>query len=152
MDEWNSTQQEPQADTGANDGRFSQQTAQTEERQDFYQNNTEQASSYQQAAPAKEPQKTNALAVIGLILGILSILLGCCAWYGLIAGIPGIICSVLAKKEEKSSLATAGLVCSIIGTALAVIMTILGAVLLGILQTAGFTYGGIFDDILREYY
>ena len=78
--------------------------------------------------------------------------MGCCAWYGLIAGIPGIICSVLAKKEEKSSLATAGLVCSIIGTVLAVIMTILGAVLLGILQSAGFTYGGIFDDILREYY
>ncbi len=151
MDEWNSTQQQPQADAGASDGQFSQQTTQTEEREDFYQNNTQQAS-YQQTAPAKEPQKTNALAVIGLILGILSILLGCCAWYGLIAGIPGIICSVLAKKEEKSSLATAGLVCSIIGTVLAVIMTILGAVLLGILQTAGFTYGGIFDDILREYY
>ena len=96
MDEWNSTQQQPQADAGASDGQFSQQTTQTEEREDFYQNNTQQAS-YQQTAPAKEPQKTNALAVIGLILGILSILLGCCAWYGLIAGIPGIICSVLAK-------------------------------------------------------
>ena len=64
--------------------------------------------------------KTNGLAVGGLILGIFTILMGCFGWtfgwgtiIGVITGIVGIILSVLGKKQSPSGLATGGLVTSI---------------------------------------
>lgn len=73
-------------------------------------------------------QKTNGKAIASMVLGILavvSIFTGKLAFIGLICGIVGIILAVNAKKEiavtgeEGKGMATAGLVCSIIGTAIA---------------------------------
>lgn len=61
----------------------------------------------------------NGKAVAALVLGICSIVF--CWVYGIIGIIPGIIGLILgiaAKKETPSSMATAGLVLSIIGVAL----------------------------------
>ena len=66
---------------------------------------------YQQPTPPEGPQKTDTLAIVSLILGIASIVLGCCVTYlGIALGVGGIICSVMSKKKQKSGLATAGLV------------------------------------------
>ncbi len=61
------------------------------------------------------------MAVASLVLGIVTlvcIFLGPLGWIGVILGIVGIILGILAKKTAPSGMATAGLVCSIIGTAI----------------------------------
>lgn len=79
-----------------------------------------------------EQQGKKGLAIAGLILGIASL---CTAWFGygalagIACGIIGIILSVLAKKSytaigQKSGMATAGLILSIIGLVLSIIMFI----------------------------
>jgi len=87
---------------------------------------------------------TDPMAIVGLILGILSIVLSCCAYWGLIPGIIGLILAILSKKKAKSGLATGAMVCSIIGIVLALIMTIIGVAfassLTSILEGAGYYY------------
>lgn len=110
------------------------ENAQTEQQSapvDNYQDNTGASQQYQQASPAvsQEPQKSSALAIISLVMGILAILLGCCtAYIGIIPGIAGIVCAVLANKQGKSGMATAGMICSIIGIIIGIVMTIITAV------------------------
>lgn len=70
------------------------------------------------------------MAIASLVLGIISIIIGLISagslgWLGAIIGIIGIILGALGKKnvpEEKKGIATAGLVCSIIGTALGLLL------------------------------
>lgn len=68
------------------------------------------------------------MGVASLVLGIISIIVGVFSagafgWFGGILGIIGIVLGVLGKKDpEKKGLATAGFVCSIIGTVLCLIM------------------------------
>ena len=75
------------------------------------------------------------MAVAGLVLGILSLIGGSIpganAFPMWLFGIVGIILSAIARKKEKSGIATAGLVLSIIGTVLALITFIACAVCLG---------------------
>lgn len=82
------------------------------------------------AAPAQtESKDTNVLAIVSLVLGILSIVLGCCSgWVGSLFGIGGIICAVFANKQGKTGLAKGGLICSIIGIVLGILITILAVV------------------------
>lgn len=76
-----------------------------------------------------ENKDTNVLAIVSLVLGILSIVLGCCTgWVGALFGIGGIICAVFANKQGKTGLAKAGLICSIIGIVLGILITILAVV------------------------
>lgn len=61
------------------------------------------------------------MGVASLVLGIVALVFtftGPIGWIGLIIGIIGIILGALAKKSSPSGIATAGLVCSIIGTAI----------------------------------
>ncbi len=61
-------------------------------------------------------------AVASLVLGILSIVLGCCWQIGIVLGIVGLILAIVAKKSGNTeSICTAGLVLCIIGTAFGVI-------------------------------
>lgn len=74
-----------------------------------------------------EQNKTDVLSIIGLVLGILSILMGCCCtWLGLILGIAGVICSIIGNKNSKTGLGTAALICSIVGCVFAVLGVIIG--------------------------
>lgn len=75
--------------------------------------------------PANKP---DALAIVSLVAGILSIVLVCCTMYwAIIPAIVGIVCAVMSKKNNgKTGIATAGLICSIVGIVLAVIWTIIG--------------------------
>lgn len=87
---------------------------------------------------------TDPLAIVGLILGILSIVMSCCAYWGLIPGIIGLVLAILSKKKAKSGLATAALVCSIIGIVLALLITIIGVALgasaAAMLEEMGYSY------------
>jgi hypothetical protein len=75
------------------------------------------------------------MAVAGLILGILSLVGGVIPGVNVfplwLLGIVGIVLSSVARKKEKSGVATAGLVLSIIGTILALIGWIACAICVG---------------------
>lgn len=70
------------------------------------------------------------MGIASLVLGIISILIavftvGVYGWVAAIIGIIGIILGTLGRKDaEKKGLATAGLVCSIIGVVLGLIFYI----------------------------
>lgn len=97
-----------------------------------FQNNT-----YEQPQ-APGPQKTDTLAIVSLILGIAAIIMGCCVTYlGIALGIGGIVCAVMSKKKQKSGMATAGMVCSIIGIVFALIWIIGAAAIMGWLAASG---------------
>lgn len=79
--------------------------------------------------PKAENKETNVLAIVSLVLGILSIVLGCCTgWVGALFGVGGIICAVFANKQGKTGLAKGGLICSIVGIVLGILITILAVV------------------------
>ncbi len=94
-------------------------------------------------APSQDGNNnTNVLAILSLVAGILSIIMACCVtWVGIILGIAGIILAIFANKQGKTGLATAGMICSIIGIVIAVLMIIL-VIILGVgLGLTGFNLG-----------
>lgn len=94
---------------------------------------------YQQPNPPEGPKKTDSLAIVSLVLGIASIVMSCCITYlGIALGIGGIICSVMSKKKQKSGMATAGMVCSILGLVFSVLLLIFSAAILGMLASQGY--------------
>lgn len=67
------------------------------------------------------------MAAASLVLGIISLVIGVFVgvhgWIGAILGAVGIVLAVLARKENPDSgVATAGLVCSIVGLCLSAVM------------------------------
>lgn len=82
----------------------------------------------------EENKQTNGLAVASMVCGILSIILTCVPYVCYIAwalAITGIVLAVVVKKSGKSSMATAGLVCSIIALAIWVILILIVGLLVG---------------------
>lgn len=78
------------------------------------------------------------MAVASLVLGIISIVCGLfltsLQWLGAIIGIIGIVLGVKARKvPEQHGMATAGLVCSIIGLILCILMYVACAACVGAL-------------------
>lgn len=91
--------------------------------------------------PKAENKETNVLAIVSLVLGILSIVLGCCSgWVGALFGIGGVICAVFANKQGKTGLAKGGLICSIVGIVLGILITIL-AVIFSVAMIGSGVYG-----------
>lgn len=89
-------------------------------------------------------QQTNGAAIASLVLGIVSIVFTFIFFIvGLICGIVGIVLAVKAKKEIAASgqggsgVATAGLVCSIIGLTLSGIYTLCAVAVGSALGCAG---------------
>ncbi len=81
----------------------------------------------------------NGMQIASLVLGILSIILGCCTSYiGCIFGIVGLILAILGNKQGKNGIGTAGLICSIVGIVVGIIMTILGALAIA-------AFGSVYD-------
>jgi len=80
------------------------------------------------------------LAIASLVLGIISIVLAFIMplFVGFVCGIVGIVLAVQARKKEKTGMATAGLVCSIIGTIFGAISVICVVACVGAAISAGF--------------
>ncbi len=103
------------------------------EQNNNYQDYTSNQQYYQ---PQQQPPKqNNVLAIVGMILGIVSIPAGCCGWYSLLLGIPGLICAIISRKKGKSGMSVAGIVCSIIGIIIGILMTVMAYALIAILAT-----------------
>lgn len=87
-----------------------------------------------------EEKQSNGKAIAGLVLGIVSIVMVFFGVYGaiigLVCGIIGIVLSIKARNQNPSSMATAGFVCSIIGTILCAIGFVACSCLLGGLASA----------------
>ena len=87
-------------------------------------------------------KKKNTAAVVALVLGIVSLVFDFIfVWIGLIAGIVGIVFAVKGRKiQSKKGMATAGLVCSIIGVCLGGLFAVCTVC---VCITAGAIEGGI---------
>lgn len=97
--------------------------------QDYQDYNTEYQQEPGQLQNNGNGQK-DTLAVVSLVLGIVSLVVCCCSGlFSVPFGIGGIICAALSKKNGKSGMATAGLVCSIIGVVFGILSTILGVLM-----------------------
>lgn len=101
----------------------------------YYQDNTTYNAQYQTpvytAQPETQDSGSNAMAIVSLVLGILSIVMACCDGIGIVFGIVGLILAILSKKKSKSGLGTAGLVCSIIGIVCSIIMIVWVVIFMG---------------------
>ncbi len=89
--------------------------------------NTTYTSSSTYTSTTTETTASTGLATASLILGIISIVTGCCCCGNILFSIAGIICSILQKPLEdgkKPGTATAGLITSIVGVVMAVITLI----------------------------
>lgn len=75
------------------------------------------------------------MGVASLVLGILSVILAVVfsgfGWLAAILGLVGIILASVAKKKDPDGMATAGLVLSIIGLVLGLLMYVACAILVG---------------------
>lgn len=90
--------------------------------------------------PVKSPQSNMALA--SLVMGIIGIVTSCCCYGGLIFGSLGILFALLSKTEDRfEGYAKAGLITSIIGVVMAVL---LGIVLIIFAVAGEFETGGAF--------
>ena len=105
----------------------------------YYQDNTNQYTGNVYTEPVVEnnSDSTPGLAIASLVMGILSIVLSCCCGSGIIFGIPGLIMSIVAGKQNKSGVGTAGLVCSIIGIVFSCIVLIYYFAIGGLSMLAG---------------
>lgn len=80
------------------------------------------------------------MGIVSLILGIISLVIGCFfrayGWLGAIFALIGIILGAVGRKNpERKGVATGGLVCSIIGFILCIIMYVIIAVVAGSLAS-----------------
>lgn len=90
----------------------------------------------------KAPQN-DAVSIVGMVLGIISIPAGCCYGAGIIFAIIGLICSIIGMRKNRSGYAIAGILTSAIGFIIA--MLIIAAI-------AAFVRSGAFQEIYWEIY
>lgn len=82
------------------------------------------------------------MGVASLVLGIIALIIGIFLtgfqWVGAIVGLIGIILGALGRKNpEKKGIATAGMVCSIIGFILCIIFFVACGACVGVLGAVG---------------
>ena len=80
----------------------------------------------------QSPQKNGGgqgMAIASMVLGIVSIVL-CCIWYiSLICAIAGMVLGIMNNRKcGRNGMATAGIVCSIIGIVLTIALLVLAAI------------------------
>lgn len=93
-----------------------------------YSTYSEYTATSQSQAPA-EKEKPNRLQIAGLVCGIVAILMGCCCTpLGIAAGGAGLACAISGNKQFKTTVGTAGLVCSAVGLGFCVIMLIVNSI------------------------
>lgn len=80
---------------------------------------------YDESPESNSENKNSALSIVSLVMGIISIVLGCCYGVGFLFAIPGLVCGIIAKRRGEGGLATAGIVCSIVGMVIAIAFWVL---------------------------
>ena len=80
------------------------------------------------------------LAIASMVLGIVSLTIGCCSGIGFICALLGFIFGIIAQKKNRCGMAVAGIITSVFGMLWGLII-----ILLMVLQTAAvFGFWGIF--------
>ena len=98
--------------------------------------------------PPTQQGQGHGMAIASLVLGIVGIVFGCCLWYITIpCAIIGLILGVMANKQEKNGMATAGIVLSSISLALAVIELIM-VIAAG---TSSVWSASLFEEVFPEF-
>lgn len=100
-----------------------QQTYEAQPQQQYNAQQPYQAQPQQyNAQPMPQQNKNDGKAIASLVLGICSIVFFCCFGIGIATGIPGLILGILSRKNkpENNTMATVGVILSIIGVALSV--------------------------------
>jgi len=92
-------------------------------------------------------KRNSALSIISLVMGILSITLGCCTGLGIFFAIAGLVCGIIAKTRKEGGLATAGIVCSVIGIVIPVILIVLAFVSLNWIASDPVLY----EEFMKSY-
>lgn len=89
-----------------------------------------------------EKPKTPGKAIASLILGIASLLLGCCGSVGIVTGIISIILTCSLKKDtgDKNTMATVGMILGIVGIVISLIVLIVNLAM----------GGALFAEIMSE--
>ena len=90
------------------------------------------------SAPQEPEKKTK--EVLALVFGICAVVITCCCTYlGIACGVVGIIMAIMVKNEKgkMTGMAVAGLICSIVGIAFAIVSIVL--VLTGVVDTTAVT-------------
>jgi hypothetical protein len=77
--------------------------------------------------------QTNALAIVALVFGILSLTIGCCCWTHIPFGLTAVICGFLGMNKAKETgtgngMALAGVICGGIALVLYTILAIVGLI------------------------
>jgi hypothetical protein len=87
--------------------------------------------------PGAPPQPDNTRGLIGMILGIVSIPVACCAIIGLLTGGAGVVLGGIGLRRVAAGQATnrgqalAGVICGAVGIILSIISGVLGVVNIG---------------------
>ena len=101
-------------------GRYQEQDQYQTRYQTSYQDQAGGQNQYQ-----KQSEEKNGMAITSLVMGILSLVTCCCGWIALVLGILGIIFAILSRGEDSMcSQAKAGLILSIIGVSIAILVII----------------------------
>ncbi|MBQ2800167.1 MAG: DUF4190 domain-containing protein [Lachnospiraceae bacterium] len=96
----------------------------------------------------EQPQKDpgHGLAIASLVLGILSILSCCCTYLAIILGVVGIVLAIISKSKslagKMETMATVGMILSILGVVIAVGM---------IIWSAAFAQSPAYQEIMNQY-
>ncbi|PIU22544.1 MAG: hypothetical protein COT14_00695 [Candidatus Diapherotrites archaeon CG08_land_8_20_14_0_20_30_16] len=93
----------------------------------------------------EDKSDSNSYGIASLVLGIVSIVLCWVPVLGLASGIVGIIMAVKQRKISSNGITTAGLITSIVGTALSAIYMIITILLVMV----GVIGGGMFGGLLK---
>ena len=99
---------------------------------------------YNQPEP---PQSSNGFLIASMILGILSLVLGCCYGIGIVFGIISIILAFVGKKNNGGTfggMGLAGIICSCIGILLGVLFWVL--FLIGLSQMSSSDIDALFNS------
>lgn len=65
--------------------------------------------------------ETPGTAIVALIMGVMSIMFSCSCGLGIVFGIVGVITGIIGNKSQPTGVGKAGLICSIIGSAVSLL-------------------------------
>lgn len=114
------------------DPQYNQQFNQQYEQAGVY------ASQNEQVDNSQPEKKKSGVSTVGLILGIVSILTSGTGILGLLLAIPGLICSIKAKKNSQGG--TGGLITSIVGMVFSLIALLVGVIIIGAMAPSYISY------------